>query len=96
MPTLLFGTLGGPEIAIIAGVIVLMFGVGKISGLGREFGNSIKEFRRAVKEPIDAESNDSPDSPVEDELQIAASIQKTQEPPQPTAADSTETKKNIF
>ena len=49
MPTLLFGTLGGPEIAIIAGVIVLMFGVGKISGLGREFGNSIKEFRRAVK-----------------------------------------------
>lgn len=27
---------GSPEIAIIAGVLVLLFGVGKISGLGRE------------------------------------------------------------
>lgn len=93
MPTLLFGTIGAPEIAIVAGVIVLMFGVGKISGLGREFGNSIKEFRRAVKEPTDAESDDSP---VEDQPQTAASVQQTQEPPQPTATDSTETKKNIF
>jgi sec-independent protein translocase protein TatA len=93
MPTLLFGTLGGPEIAIIAGVIVLMFGVGKISGLGREFGNSIKEFRRAVKEPIDA---DSDDSAVEDQPQTAESVQQTQEPPQSTSTDTTETKKNVF
>tara|TARA_B110000263_G_scaffold226343_1_gene217911 strand:+ start:113 stop:394 length:282 start_codon:yes stop_codon:yes gene_type:complete len=93
MPTLLFGTIGAPEIAIVAGVIVLMFGVGKISGLGREFGNSIKEFRRAVKEPIDAESDDSP---VEDQPQTAASVKQTQETPPSTAADSSETKKNIF
>ena len=93
MPTLLFGTLGGPEIAIIAGVIVLMFGVGKISGLGREFGNSIKEFRRAVKEPTDAESDDLPG---EDQSQTAASVQQTQEPPQSTSTDTAETKKNIF
>lgn len=94
MPTLLFGTLGGPEIAIIAGVIVLMFGVGKISGLGREFGNSIKEFRRAVKEPTDAAETD--DSPVEDQAQTAASVQQTQDPPQSTSTDTAETKKNIF
>jgi len=93
MPTLLFGTIGAPEIAIVAGVIVLMFGVGKISGLGREFGNSIKEFRRAVKEPIDAESDDSS---VEDQPQTVASVQETQESPQSTATDSTDTKKNIF
>ena len=93
MPTLLFGTLGGPEIAIIAGVIVLMFGVGKISGLGREFGNSIKEFRRAVKEPTTDESDDAPD---EEEPQTAASVQQTPEAPQSNSTETTETKKNIF
>ena len=93
MPTLLFGTLGGPEIAIIAGVIVLMFGVGKISGLGREFGNSIKEFRRAVKEPATAESDDAPD---EEQSQTAASVQQTPEAPQSNSTETTDTKKNIF
>ncbi len=46
----MFGPLGAPEIAIIAVVVILIFGVGKISGLGRELGTSIKEFRRAVKD----------------------------------------------
>ncbi|MEX2080614.1 MAG: twin-arginine translocase TatA/TatE family subunit [Dehalococcoidia bacterium] len=46
----MFGSLGAPEIAIIAVVVILIFGVGKISGLGRELGSSIKEFRRAVKD----------------------------------------------
>jgi sec-independent protein translocase protein TatA len=44
------GPLGAPELIIIAVVVVLIFGVGKISGLGRELGSSIREFRRAVKD----------------------------------------------
>ncbi|WBL35666.1 twin-arginine translocase TatA/TatE family subunit [Tepidiforma flava] len=50
----MFGSLGAPELIIIALVIVLIFGVGKISGLGRELGTSIKEFRRAVKDEDEA------------------------------------------
>lgn len=46
----MFGSLGPLEIGIIALVVILIFGVGKISGLGRELGTSIKEFRRAVKD----------------------------------------------
>lgn len=46
----MFGSLGAPELLIIGAVIILIFGVGKISGLGRELGSSIKEFRRAVKD----------------------------------------------
>lgn len=46
----MFGTLGAPELLIIGAVIILIFGVGKISGLGKELGTSIKEFRRAVKD----------------------------------------------
>ena len=51
----MFGGLGVPEIAIIAGVLVLLFGVGKISGLGRELGSSIREFRRGVREEKEEE-----------------------------------------
>jgi TatA/E family protein of Tat protein translocase len=46
----MFGSLGAPELLIIGAVIILIFGVGKISGLGKELGSSIKEFRRAVKD----------------------------------------------
>ena len=46
----MFGSLGAPELLIILAIIILIFGVGKISGLGRELGSSIKEFRRAVKD----------------------------------------------
>ena len=54
----MFGSLGAPELIIIGLVIVLLFGVGKISGLGKELGSSIKEFRRAVKEE-DAEKKEA-------------------------------------
>lgn len=46
----MFGSLGAPELLIIGAIILLLFGVGKVSGLGRELGSSIKEFRRAVKD----------------------------------------------
>ncbi len=54
----MFGSLGAPELLIIGAVIILIFGVGKISGLGRELGSSIKEFRKAVKdEDLEAAKN---------------------------------------
>ena len=54
----MLGPLGGPELAIIAVVIILIFGVGKFSSLGRDLGSSIKEFRRAVKdEDVDETKN---------------------------------------
>ena len=46
----MFGSLGPLELGIIALIVILLFGVGKISGLGKELGSSIKEFRKAVKD----------------------------------------------
>ena len=46
----MLGPLGGPELIIIGIVIILIFGVGKFSSLGKDLGSSIKEFRRAVKD----------------------------------------------
>lgn len=45
----IFG-LGGPEIAVIAGVAVLIFGPSKIPGLGKEVGKAAKSFQQAAKE----------------------------------------------
>jgi sec-independent protein translocase protein TatA len=42
---------GGPlELALIVAVIVLLFGVGKISGIGADLGRGIREFRKNLKD----------------------------------------------
>ncbi|GIW17127.1 MAG: hypothetical protein KatS3mg064_0284 [Tepidiforma sp.] len=78
----MFGSLGAPELIIIALVIVLIFGVGKISGLGRELGTSIKEFRRAVKDE-DAEAARQQQAPPPPQ-QYQQTVQAP--PPPPVAA----------
>jgi sec-independent protein translocase protein TatA len=47
----MLGSLGAPELLIIGAVLVLLFGVGKLGGLGKGLGESIREFRSAVKDP---------------------------------------------
>ena len=39
----------GPEIIIILVVVVLIFGVGRIDKVLKEFGKGIREFKREVK-----------------------------------------------
>lgn len=43
-------TLGLPEILIIAVIVILLFGVGRIGKIGGELGKGIREFRNAMKE----------------------------------------------
>ena len=49
------GPIGPFEGMIILLVVVLIFGVGKLSDLGGALGKSIREFRRAAREPEEAE-----------------------------------------
>jgi len=46
--------IGWPELVIILVVIVAIFGAGKIAGLGKALGQSIREFKKA-KDDGDAE-----------------------------------------
>jgi sec-independent protein translocase protein TatA len=46
----MFGSLGAPELIVIGVVLILLFGVGKLSGLGKDLGSSVKEFRKAIKD----------------------------------------------
>ncbi len=72
---LLIGPLGPLELAIIVGVIVLLFGVGRISRIGGDLGSSIKEFRRAVREDDEEEG-------AAEETQAQAQVQPEQPAPQ--------------
>ena len=50
---------GNPiEIAIIAGVVVLLFGGAKLAGFGKSMGQGIKEFKKATRD------DDEPAAPV--------------------------------
>ncbi|MCA9932692.1 MAG: twin-arginine translocase TatA/TatE family subunit [Ardenticatenaceae bacterium] len=46
----MFGSLGTPELLIILVVVLLVFGVGRISKLGSELGKGIRAFREGVQE----------------------------------------------
>lgn len=49
--------LGGQEIWIVLGIIVLLFGAKKLPELGRSLGDGIKEFRKSAKTIVDDTDN---------------------------------------
>jgi sec-independent protein translocase protein TatA len=51
----IFQQLGLPEILLILGVLVLLFGARKLPELARSMGKSTKEFKAGMKEGADEE-----------------------------------------
>ncbi len=61
-----FGAPGPLELAIIAGIILLLFGGAKLPSLMRNLGRSTKEFKRGMNESLEDDepresSNDEKD-----------------------------------
>ena len=56
--------LGAPEIILILVVVVLLFGIGRISKVGRELGSGIRGFREGLQG--DDEKKDEPPSSTSD------------------------------
>ena len=54
------GSLGTPELVLILAVVVLLFGVGRVSRIGGEMGSAIREFRKGLRGE-DEYSNDKQD-----------------------------------
>src|SRR5688572_12072866 len=43
------GSLGGPEFLLFLVVVLLLFGVGRVSRVGGELGSAIREFRKGLQ-----------------------------------------------
>jgi sec-independent protein translocase protein TatA len=54
-------TFGWPEFLIIAVIVILIFGVGKVADVGPAIGKAIRGFREAVREDEPAAEEDKPE-----------------------------------
>ena len=86
----MIGSLGAPELLIILAVVILIFGIGRIGGLGRELGSSIKEFRKAVKDDDKEEAAPVQQAQVQQPVQQAPIQQQPQQPAPPPAQSTSE------
>jgi sec-independent protein translocase protein TatA len=46
----MFKAFGLPELLVVLAIVVLMFGVGRVSKIGRELGSAIGAIRQGMKE----------------------------------------------
>ena len=44
------GTFGVPELLIILLIVIVLFGASRLAGIGGAIGNSVREFRKTVRE----------------------------------------------
>ncbi len=61
----MFGSLQWPELILILLVVVLVFGVGRISKIGGELGSGIKAFKEGLNGKKTHEEDDEQDKPKE-------------------------------
>jgi sec-independent protein translocase protein TatA len=61
----MFGHLGGTELLIVLAIVLLLFGVGRVSRIGGELGSAVANFRKG----LDAEKKKDNTVVVEDEKQ---------------------------
>ena len=74
--------LGPFELLLILAIVVLIFGVGKMSDIGGAMGKSIREFRRAAKEPDELPSETTVESATVESATVESS---TVDAPQATS-----------
>jgi sec-independent protein translocase protein TatA len=55
--------IGAPELIIILAIVLLLFGVGRVSKVGKELGSAISEFRKGLNEGQEESADTEEDRP---------------------------------
>lgn len=71
------GPLGLPELAIIAFIVVLVFGVGRLPEVGGAVGKGIREFRKATKDDPPSDASALPGAAAPDATTSATAAETT-------------------
>jgi sec-independent protein translocase protein TatA len=53
------GQLGTPELILILVVVIILFGIGRVSRIGGEMGSAIREFRKGLRGDDENKDTDS-------------------------------------
>jgi sec-independent protein translocase protein TatA len=59
----MIGTIGLPQLLVVLAIVLVFFGAGRLSRLGKEMGGAIKEFRSTVTDAKAAEAEAAAPSP---------------------------------
>jgi sec-independent protein translocase protein TatA len=54
------GSIGAPELIVIALIALLLFGAGRIADIGKGLGQGIKNFKQGLKEAKDDDEDEKP------------------------------------
>jgi sec-independent protein translocase protein TatA len=81
MPALVFQSIGPLEIGLIVLVLLLVFGVSRVSDIGGALGRSIREFRREVRDGGKDEEQDKPEPRSEAKAEPRSEERKAPPPP---------------
>ncbi|MBX3190991.1 MAG: twin-arginine translocase TatA/TatE family subunit [Labilithrix sp.] len=54
------GSIGAPELIVIALIALLLFGAGRIADIGKGLGQGIKNFKQGLKEAGDEDEDEKP------------------------------------
>jgi len=55
------GSLGPTELIIILVIVIILFGVGRVSKIGGEMGKAIREFRAGLSNPKGEATEEKPE-----------------------------------
>ena len=84
--------IGFPELMIILVIIMIIFGAGKLPEIGSAFGNSIKNFKKSMKDAEEIQEAANLESPTTEE--DAGDNEPPKESPQEDATPVQEAKEN--